>query len=846
MSAEAATPRPPSAWLQLRPPLQSVWNVLRIMARVANIPGQRQLSSAAVWDCVLLVRPQLGKFRSQIEAFERNTKAIDWGNIDQWIHEIEEGLHQDLLILDKSHKVLGLDAVELDIFHIEDYLQRLKESPQAKHLQRLYGPNWFDAYRTCYSVFYDNLNPDACIPMGKFRRSVLQRIRSVLQDWGALQRAAHKKELESACQTWARMTPSTRATWLAQEYPELPSGPYADIYAWASQLDGHGLDKELFLRSLLDVESLSRDAVLPRLLEARATFHPWFYRSTDGGSVPFGLWCRALSQFRAQGRISFQSERGPDEDYGISFSDDATPSQDPYETSPSVALYQLQAQLHTYQFLGSCVQKLLGFLPESDQVVAPAQGDHCLSLLDRSAQLEYDSRSRTIDMEHLTSLLTASLEDARDDLWQQRIDPVLWTTRLKKTRATPSGRVPNYLRALFGRVDTFYTPSPDVDSLKEYRWFTESTMLSSSRDALTSLTSLNISLLAMLNEEVGRLEAIDWPVEKDMSATFSRLFGMLKRNHPTLRVIGLHKVMSILEREILQKDVQEKVPFAVMQALTNISILASCQKETRKHFEFVPRIDSYYTLADDREDRWSKRSRPWVSALERAFDAMGPDGLKRLEALIFRKGTSLESRHYTFWSILDKHLKPDEYLKPSRNDGDTAVVFNDILDHAPLAIVSPAHDDQPRSFPAPEVSPRTRVRRIPNPLAPPTPATTARSASPALEGPGRGTPPGSPPVTVLRAKRDTVSLFSTLFSRSEARGSVKWAAFTAAMTNLNFSVLPRFGSVFTFYPPAEMSVQQPITLHRPHHNRIEGRVLLNFASRLGRKYGWGEQTFEAE
>lgn len=100
-----------------------------------------------------------------------------------------------------------------------------------------------------------------------------------------------------------------------------------------------------------------------------------------------------------------------------------------------------------------------------------------------------------------------------------------------------------------------------------------------------------------------------------------------------------------------------------------------------------------------------------------------------------------------------------------------------------------------------------------------------------------------PPPT-FKVKPDTFETFSTLFLKSEARGSITWAAFESAMADVKFSVIPKFGSVFTFLPPQDIGVQQSLTLHRPHKSRIEGHLLLIFASRLRRVYGWGGESFE--
>jgi hypothetical protein len=97
---------------------------------------------------------------------------------------------------------------------------------------------------------------------------------------------------------------------------------------------------------------------------------------------------------------------------------------------------------------------------------------------------------------------------------------------------------------------------------------------------------------------------------------------------------------------------------------------------------------------------------------------------------------------------------------------------------------------------------------------------------------------------IFKVKQATVDIFSVLFSKSGSRGSITWAAFEAAMADLKFSVIPKFGSVFTFLPPPDMVVQKSLTLHRPHQSRIEGYKLLIFASRLKQVYGWEGHFFE--
>ncbi|KAF7855274.1 uncharacterized protein EAF02_011533 [Botrytis sinoallii] len=98
---------------------------------------------------------------------------------------------------------------------------------------------------------------------------------------------------------------------------------------------------------------------------------------------------------------------------------------------------------------------------------------------------------------------------------------------------------------------------------------------------------------------------------------------------------------------------------------------------------------------------------------------------------------------------------------------------------------------------------------------------------------------------VFKVNKNTAHVFSTMFAKSEARGSVSWISFEIAMVDLGFSVIPKFGSVYTFSPPAkDVGRMKSITFHRPHKSEIEGWKLVMFASRLKRVYGWNEQSFK--
>ncbi|KFA54311.1 hypothetical protein S40293_04828 [Stachybotrys chartarum IBT 40293] len=119
-------------------------------------------------------------------------------------------------------------------------------------------------------------------------------------------------------------------------------------------------------------------------------------------------------------------------------------------------------------------------------------------------------------------------------------------------------------------------------------------------------------------------------------------------------------------------------------------------------------------------------------------------------------------------------------------------------------------------------------------------AATDSGAAPASTMDMKGAP-ASPEIHVHPA---TAKVFGTIFSKSRARGSVDWSAFEIAMAALGFSVMPKYGSVYTFSPPSKMGATRSLIIHRPHGSAIEGHRLLYLARRLRRVYGWSGETFQ--
>lgn len=99
------------------------------------------------------------------------------------------------------------------------------------------------------------------------------------------------------------------------------------------------------------------------------------------------------------------------------------------------------------------------------------------------------------------------------------------------------------------------------------------------------------------------------------------------------------------------------------------------------------------------------------------------------------------------------------------------------------------------------------------------------------------------PAQPVKVSSSTAEVFAALFDKTQSRGSVNWSSFEAAMSELGFSVLPRFGSVYTFRPSENMDIKRPVSIHRPHKSQIEGYLILILARRLNRAYGWSDDSF---
>jgi hypothetical protein len=133
---------------------------------------------------------------------------------------------------------------------------------------------------------------------------------------------------------------------------------------------------------------------------------------------------------------------------------------------------------------------------------------------------------------------------------------------------------------------------------------------------------------------------------------------------------------------------------------------------------------------------------------------------------------------------------------------------------------------------------RSKEKTRPARSAPFEPETSHQGAIAAREE--NSTDPRPSP---LKVKNSTKTVFQNLFKKSEARGTISWDGFTAAMADVGFSVIPKFGSVFTFSPKEDVGLKQSLTLHRPHGSTVEPWLQTVLAQRLKRIYGWTADDF---
>lgn len=81
----------------------------------------------------------------------------------------------------------------------------------------------------------------------------------------------------------------------------------------------------------------------------------------------------------------------------------------------------------------------------------------------------------------------------------------------------------------------------------------------------------------------------------------------------------------------------------------------------------------------------------------------------------------------------------------------------------------------------------------------------------------------------IPVKRSAPEVFRIVFPSSGFVGSVSWYDFENAMEDAGFTIKRNGGSMVKF---CDRSGLDPLTMHSPHHSRIEGHMLRVVSGRL--------------
>ncbi|KAF9695398.1 hypothetical protein EKO04_006313 [Ascochyta lentis] len=536
------------------------------------------------------------------------------------------------------------------------------------------------------------------------------------------------------------------------------------------------------------------------------------------------------------GHITFASDRSNQETalYNVSFAKELDPIQacSPFTTNASRGILQLEAQCRTYDFLVACLKRL-PVAPDNDNIRPHSGNDQPPSLLARASLLDFGGSPEIVDLNYLAILLASSRDQAIDDLEQLRSDSDSFIEHWHMTSQESPGRIANFLRPVFLRIDIFQSLANLLDAVKQRAPTTTDTTESPTTSDVPDLMSLHTALQSSLNEAVSSLKALSYSPAKSDHSVFGKLFNMVKGCDPIVWIMGLPSAMLVIDRE-LQNTESIQIPLAVMLVVNDIAVLAVCVRETWKQFNFGSGLLSSIHESNRLEMWWKQQPSPWLSLAEAGCAAMDSTQSRTLENYTRRRDLESSDRLRMFWNTID-------HCMDSSIPG--AKILEFIQQRAPIDSAStiqfPSGAEQSSLAVTPTIT-RTKIRRSkeqrPQLTLPPSQLQIASSAAANNALP-------VPPKPKFKVKASTFDVFS-LFSRSSAaRGPIRWNAFVAAMTDVGFSVIPKVGSIYMFVPPESMDVRKICILHKPHKSHIEGVVLLDYSRRLNRAYGWDNSTF---
>ena len=316
---------------------------------------------------------------------------------------------------------------------------------------------------------------------------------------------------------------------------------------------------------------------------------------------------------RVKGIVLFPFET---DSYGISLQDKVAEGVESVgnvnQARAIISLHQLEAQVQLYTFLLH-ILKDVSSLPRSEEAkIPPRYGrshDDYPTILARCTRESISRAPDIIDLEYVGSLVEASLEDINHDFRQLRENADSWSTRVKTTSGMKYGKATNLLHNNLSRIGIFHSLKHCLAAVPKDCWRNaqdgSTTSISlESRETFEQLVSIHVAVQGALNEMLSSLKDIKWPTNQRFSAPLTRLFDIMKSNDPRLRVMGISRVLRVIDQEIKETGAADSFPRGILRVLGDISVLAVCLEETTKHFKFTSNISLYSTMFSNLVATW--------------------------------------------------------------------------------------------------------------------------------------------------------------------------------------------------------------------------------------------------
>ncbi|EJP61724.1 uncharacterized protein BBA_09365 [Beauveria bassiana ARSEF 2860] len=629
----------------------------------------------------------------------------------------------------------------------------------------------------------------------QFRTALVKRTDSILRSWHSLRRLKRKGVLNRFQVIWARMGMLERRSWLQRNFPDLPQNAQASIHAWLqSPTLESPPNSKLFFYRLLNTEILSRDNILPELLEFRATHHPAYLRDLDGRSIYLGVYCGSLISMAVTGTISFPMEQSNDTyDFTWNEAEDLLPDLAQAEP-PTVGLHKLGAQQKIYEWLVESVQLLpKAIVGYHNELCCDPAND--LSVLMRSQLSDYHKPHDRVSITYLHSLLTAALDESLFDLAQVRKYPDIWQEWVQGTGWE------HVCRTLFMRIDVFSTLVTHSTSLQQEERYEITLKANNTRfRALVAFCCLSNSLIT---DTVRQLPSHGrWSPSKIKNESMSKLLQLLQKCDPVVDFIPLLDVMMVIDDESKSCASTQRMPQQLTRVLHDLAVLAACERELETHCRFAEDIASYAKIVKEVTEEISATKRPWKMLIGAALNAIDAETAHKLTADVCNKTSDLAKRHQRFWMVFDKGLKGSA-------DTTTQNILDEVLKIAPEN--SSVDDEQAfaslNSAEPPAEPTQTQLNR----------SKHHRGHNRRTEVPQTARGPRKAPEM---SRRPTITLFtqlqfwnSILAKSSEGRSHLKWTDFCAALAGIGFKIRPTIGAAYQFYAECH---QRTIVFHKPH------------------------------